>query len=300
MGLFNQIIIKTMPIVPKSVAHMFAKKYIAGDTLQDAVQVTKKLESIGGMSTIDVLGEFVTEKKRAIHEKNQAKDVVQAIKSNSLKSYLSLKPTSLGLDIDEEFAYSNIKEVLEFAKKNDIFVRLDMENSPYTTKTLNLYKRYRDEGFDNVGFVIQAYMKRSFDDVSSLLSYKPTIRLCKGIYNEDPSIAYKGFTEIQDNYKKLLDLMLDNDLYVGIATHDEELLVYALDQLENRKTAKERYEFQMLLGVRENRRDEIIKAGHRLRVYVPYGADWYGYSTRRLKENPKMAGHVVKSIFGID
>lgn len=300
MGLFNQIIIKTMPIVPKSVVHLFAKKYIAGDTLQDAVQVTKNLESIGGMSTIDVLGEFVTEKKRAIHEKDQAKDVVQAIKSNSLKSYLSLKPTSLGLDIDEEFAYSNIKEVLEFAKKNDIFVRLDMENSPYTTKTLNLYKRYRDEGFDNVGFVIQAYMKRSFDDVSSLLSYKPSIRLCKGIYNEDPSIAYKGFTEIQDNYKKLLDLMLDNDLYVGIATHDEELLVYALDQLEKRKTAKERYEFQMLLGVRENRRDEIIKAGHRLRVYVPYGADWYGYSTRRLKENPKMAGHIVKSIFGID
>jgi proline dehydrogenase len=297
MNIFNQLIIKTLPIVPKPIVHIFAKKYIAGDHLQDAVNVTKELEKKGGMTTIDVLGEFVTTKERALHETEMASKVIDAINKNNLPTYLSVKPTSLGLGIDTKFGYENIRGLVEKADKLGIWVRVDMENSPYTTKTLDLYKKLRAEGFNKIGIVIQAYMKRSMDDVKSLLELKPSIRLCKGIYNEDPEIAYKDPDRIRDNYKMLLDLMLDNGLYTGIATHDEELIRYGLEQVTRRSLDKESYEFQMLLGVREDRRDDLLAAGHPLRVYVPFGEDWYGYSTRRLKENPEMAGHVFKSIF---
>jgi proline dehydrogenase len=279
---------------------LFAKKYIAGPELKDAVAVTQELMKIHGSSTIDVLGEFVTEKDRAILEKNMSIEVLSAVQANALDTYLSVKPTSLGLGLDFDFGLSNIREIISIAKSKGIFVRLDMENSPYTTATLDLYKKLRDEGFDNVGFVIQAYMRRSMDDVTSLLEYKPSIRLCKGIYNEAESIAYKGYEEIRTNFKNLLDLMLDNGLYVGIATHDEALIQYGLKKVAEKKLKHDEYEFQMLLGVRENRRDELLRQGHRVRIYVPFGHDWYGYSSRRLKENPQMVGHIVKSIFGLN
>lgn len=297
--MLNQIVLKTLPIVPKSVVYLFAKKYIAGPTLSDAVKATKKLMDIGGSSTIDVLGEFVTTRQRANHETEMCMEVLDAVAQNQLKTYSSIKPTSLGLGIDFDFGYENIHKLVEKANSLGIFVRLDMENSPYTTMTLDLYKKLRDSGLDNVGIVIQSYMRRSMDDVKSLLDYKPNIRLCKGIYVESEKIAFKGYEEVRQNYRDLLDLMLDNGLYVGIATHDEALIQYGLDATKKRNLSKEQYEFQMLLGVRENRRDEILQLGHNLRVYVPFGEDWYGYSTRRLKENPQMVGHIVKSIFGI-
>ncbi|MFP4368166.1 MAG: proline dehydrogenase family protein [Candidatus Kapaibacterium sp.] len=296
--MLNKIIIKTLPLVPKPIVHIFAKKYIAGDELQDAVKVTQDLMAKGGMSTIDVLGEFVTTKERALHEKEMSSEVLDAIHENRLKTYLSVKPTSIGLGIDEEFAYNNLKELAEKARQYGLFMRIDMENSPYTTKTINLYKKLRDAGFDNLGIVFQAYMKRSEEDIKSLIDYKPSIRLCKGIYNESPEIAYKGVETIRDNFKRLLELIIDNDMYIGIATHDEPLIQYAVEEIKKRKLGKDKYEFQMLLGVREDKRDELLEYGHPLRVYVPFGKDWYGYSSRRLKENPQMAGHVFKAIFG--
>lgn len=298
--MINKIIVKTLPIVPKPIVHLFAKKYIAGPTLADAVRVTEDLMNEGGMSTIDVLGEFVETKARATHEKNESLKVLEAIRSNNLQSYLSVKPTSVGLGIDWDFAHSNIKELVTAARDKSLRMRIDMENSPYIDTTLKMYKTLRDEGFDNVGFVIQAYMKRSEDDVRSFASYKPNVRLCKGIYNESAKIAYKDFKEVQENYKRLLKYMLENEFYVGIATHDDDLLDYGLEMVNKMQLPKDAYEFQMLLGVKEKRRKEIINAGHPLRVYVPFGEDWYGYSVRRLKENPKMAGHIVKSIFGIN
>ena len=299
MSLFNQLIIKTLPLVPKPIVHIFAKNYIAGDTIDSAVKVTQDFAKLGGWTTIDVLGEFVTSKERALHEKSMSAKVLDAIKENNLSTYLSVKPTSLGLGIDETFGYENVKELVVKAKSNSTFVRIDMENSPFTTKTLNLYKKLREDGYDNVGIVIQAYMKRSYDDIKSVLEYKPSIRLCKGIYNESPDIAFKGYEEVRDNFKLLLNLILDNQLYVGIATHDEELIKFGLNQIKERKLSNDKYEYQMLLGVREQRRNEILALGHHLRIYVPFGVDWYGYSTRRLKENPQMAGHIVRSIFGI-
>lgn len=297
--MLNDLIIKVLPIIPKSIVYIFAKKYIAGPNLSDAVKVTLDLMNKGGFSTIDVLGEFVTTKEKALHELSMIDKVLDAINEHKLKSYLSIKPTSLGMGIDFEFGYENIYQLVDKANKLGIFVRLDMENSPFTDNTLKMYKIFRDKGYSNIGFVIQAYMKRSENDVKSLLDYKPNIRLCKGIYNESPDIAFKDYNEIRKNYIKLLDLMLDNNLYVGIATHDEYLINYALNQIKDRNLKKEEYEFQMLLGVRENRRDELLREGHNLRVYVPFGVDWYGYSIRRLKENPQMAGHIFKSIFGI-
>ncbi|TAL70882.1 MAG: proline dehydrogenase [Bacteroidetes bacterium] len=296
--MLNQIIVKMMPIVPKGIIHQVAKKYIAGDELSDAVRVSKELLSNGGaMTTVDVLGEFVTTKERAMHEKEESSKVLDAIKENNLKTYLSVKPTSLGLAVDEDFAFENISNIIKKAAENNIFVRLDMENSPYTTKTLNLYKKLRAEGLNNVGVVIQAYLFRSETDIKDLMQYKPSIRLCKGIYRESPEIAFQTKEDVRNNYKKLLRLIIDNGLYIGIATHDEPLINDAREYLKKVNLKKEDYEFQMLLGVRDEKRKEILAQGHRLRVYVPFGKDWYGYSTRRLKENPKMAGMIFKAIF---
>lgn len=295
--MLNQLIIKTMPLVPKFMIHQVAKKYIAGDVLQDAVNKTLELQKEGGWSTIDVLGEFVDNKERALHEKAMSSKVLDAINDNKLHSYLSIKPTSLGLGIDVKFSYLNIKELLQKSREFGLNVCIDMENSPYTDKTIDLYRRFRDEGFDNVSIVIQAYMRRSYKDIESLLSYKPSIRLCKGIYKEAPEIAYQEKQEVRDNYKKLFELIVENKMYIGIATHDEELINYAEERIKSLGMKKEEYEFQMLLGVREDRRSELLRQGHHLRVYVPFGVDWYGYSTRRLKENPQIAGHIFKAIF---
>ncbi len=297
--MINELIIKTLPLVPKSLVYVFAKKYIAGETLDDAVRVTKEFAQLGGMTTIDVLGEFVRSRERALQEREECVKVIDAIVKHNLPTYLSIKPTSLGLDVDFDFCYENIKYLGTIAKEKGIFIRIDMENSPYTTNTLKIYKMLREEGFDNFGFVIQAYMKRSMDDLKNLAEYKPNVRLCKGIYVESETIAYKDKEKIRDNYKELLVYMFENGYYPAIATHDEPLIKFAEDYIKKNSIDKSRYEFQMLLGVREYRRDELLKVGHNVRIYVPFGEDWYGYSTRRLKENPQIAGHIVKAIFGI-
>jgi proline dehydrogenase len=173
--MLNKLVLATLPLVPKSIVYLFAKKYIAGPSLDDAVKVTNDLMNEGGMSTIDVLGEFVETKDRAIHEKEMGLKVLEAIHENKLESYLSVKPTSVGLGIDESFAFDNVIELVDKARSYGLSVRIDMENSPYTTKTLNLYKKIRDAGYDNVGFVIQSYMKRSENDIRSLIEYKPNV-----------------------------------------------------------------------------------------------------------------------------
>lgn len=286
-----------MPLVPKSIIRMVSKRYIAGEELMDAVRVTRELMSLGGMSTIDVLGEFVTSKEMALHEKAMCSEVLDAINEYKLDSYLSVKPTSLGLGIDFDFGYSNIRELVEKATLNGLFVRLDMENSPYTDATFNVFRKLRSEGFSNVGIVIQSYLFRSEKDIKSLADLKPSIRLCKGIYKEPPTIAFQDREAIRNNYKRLLSLIMDLGLYPAIATHDEPLIDFALGEIERRSLGRNDYEFQMLLGVRETKRNQLLNDGHRLRVYVPFGKDWYGYSSRRLKENPDIAGYIFKAIF---
>jgi proline dehydrogenase len=280
--------------MPKPVVGFFSKKYIAGETLQDAVDFVKKLNSKGIYATMDLLGESVANKEESRKCKKEALEVLEAINKNNLMTNLSIKPTQMGLAIDEQFAYEQILEFVKKAFEYKNFVRIDMEDSSFTSKTLNLYNRiYAD--YNNVGVVIQSYMKRSYDDVVSLNKIGTNYRLCKGIYVESASIAYKGKQEIRDNYLKLLDVMLKDGNYVGIATHDKPLIDAAYDRIKNKNIPKDKFEFQMLLGVREDLRDKINSDGYKIRIYVPFGKDWYAYSVRRLKENPSMAGHIVKS-----
>ncbi|MBX7155621.1 MAG: proline dehydrogenase family protein [Candidatus Kapaibacterium sp.] len=297
MSLFNTLVVKSLPLVPKSIVKSVASRYIAGAHLSDAVATVQRLDKLGARSTVDVLGEFVSSRERAVHECAASSSVIDAIQTHNLPAYLSVKLTSLGLDIDDSFCYANIRGLVEKAHNIGSFVRLDMENSPYTTRTLDIYRKIRAEGFTNIGVVIQAYMHRSEQDIRELATLNADVRLCKGIYIEDSSIAFRERTEIQNNYKKLLRLLVEHNMNVHIATHDDVLIDDARDFIAKNNIAKDTYEFQMLLGVREEKRDAIIKEGHGMRIYVPFGEDWYGYSTRRLKENPQVAGYVMKAMF---
>ncbi len=294
MNAFNLLIVRIVQMLPKSVVGFFSKKYIAGETLQEAVDFVKKLNSKGIYATLDVLGESVVNKEEAIQSKKQALDVLEAINKNKLLANLSIKPTQMGLAIDEEFAYEQILELVKKAAEFNNFVRIDMEDSSFIDKTLNLYKKIYEQN-KNVGIVIQSYMKRSYDDVVVLNKIGTNYRLCKGIYVEPASIAYKDKQAIRDNYLKILDAMFKDGNYVGIATHDKPLIDASYNRINDQKISKDRYEFQMLLGVREDLRDKINSDGHKIRIYVPFGKDWYAYSVRRLKENPAVAGHIFKS-----
>jgi proline dehydrogenase len=297
MSLLNKLVVTAMPLIPKAIVGRVARRYIAGTTLADGVKTVKRLNEAGMMTTMDLLGEDVNDAREAQMVRDNILPILQAIHKNSLNSNVSIKPTQLGLNIDKELGLQNIRAILEEARKLGNFVRIDMEDAQTTDKTLDIYHKLRSEGFNNTGVVIQAYLHRSESDVKALVKAGVNIRLCKGIYNESPTIAYKGRQEIRDNYMKLLRIILEGGSYVGIATHDDFLIDGAIDLIKKLGLKPEQYEFQMLLGVREAKRDEIVRGGHRLRVYVPYGEQWYAYSTRRLKENPAMAWYITKAIF---
>ncbi|MEO5931305.1 MAG: proline dehydrogenase family protein [Candidatus Kapaibacterium sp.] len=297
MGLFNSLISNVLPYAPKAMVRIVAKKYIAGETLNDAMRMVATLNAEGAMATIDVLGEFVERSDVAKQETETSVKVLEEITRRKLNSNLSVKLTSLGLGIDTEFGYNNLRRVVARAAELGNFVRTDMENSPYTDRTIELQQRIRKEFPNNVGIVLQAYLRRTEDDIRLLAPEGTSFRLCKGIYVEPEAIAFKGREEIQQNYLKCLELIFDHGCYVGIATHDDVLIDGARRIIARRGLKPDQYEFQMLLGVREAKRRELIAQGHRLRVYVPFGQDWYGYSIRRLKENPAVAGHVFKAIF---
>ncbi len=299
MSFINKLIVAVVQLMPKSVVGFFSKKYIAGDTIEKAVKCVKDLNSRGIFATMDVLGESITRKEEAVEAKNKCIEVLDTIVKHKLMANLSLKPTQMGLAIDEDFAYKQIKELVEKAKGIDNFVRIDMEDSPYTDKTINLFKRLRSD-FNNVGIVLQAYLKRTTSDVITLNKLGTNYRLCKGIYIESATIAYKDRQEIRSNYLKSLELMLKNGNYVGIATHDEYLINEAYRMIKEMNIPKDKFEFQMLLGVREDLREKINKDGYKIRIYVPFGEDWYPYSIRRLKENPQVAGQIFKNIFSFE
>lgn len=293
--MFNGFVSRLLPFIPKTLVRVVASKYIAGETVFDAMNAAKMLNSCGCVCTIDMLGEFVTSRDQVDHEVNGVISIIQSIHSTGVESGVSVKLTSLGLDIDFEFCKSNMRTILEAAKQHDIFVRIDMENTPYTSQTIQLFNDLYEEYGARLGLVFQAYLRRTEDDISGLFGRKTSVRLCKGIYKESPEHAFQTREEIQANYKRLLSMLLENGIYTGIATHDDVLLQYAMDYIETHDIPAENYEFQMLLGVRESKRRELLRLGHKVRVYVPFGKDWYGYSVRRLKENPEMAGNIVKA-----
>lgn len=294
MRVINNLIVQFVQILPKPIVGFFSKKYIAGETLQSAIDLVKKLNSKGIYATMDVLGESVKNKEEAIQAKILAGEVLDAIEENKLMANLSIKPTQMGLAIDENLAYEQVLDLVKKAAEYKNFVRIDMEDSPFTDKTINLYRKIYEQ-YKNVGIVIQSYMKRSYDDVLILNKIGTNYRLCKGIYVEPPSIAYRDRQAVRENYLKLLDAMFKDGNYVGIATHDKVLIDAAYQRIKQQNISKDKFEFQMLLGVREDLRDKINNDGYKIRIYVPFGKDWYAYSVRRLKENPSVAGHIVKS-----
>lgn len=298
MKTLNRAIVNFVKILPKSVVSVFAKKYVAGTSLDDAIRVTKQLNAKGIYATIDVLGEAITNLDEAREEQKACMRVLEAIEKHELKANLSIKPTSLGLAIDTDVCFELVSELVAKAKEMKNFVRLDMEDSPYTDLTFELYKKLREKfGGDYVGVVVQAYLKRTLSDVEALNPLGTNYRLCKGIYVEPPEIAYQDREEIRENFLKILDKMLTDGNYVGIATHDDYLVDKAYEMIERKSVPKNKYEFQMLYGVREELRDKINADGHKIRIYVPFGERWYEYSMRRLQENPRVAWYITKALF---
>jgi len=296
--LLDRAIVRLLPAVPKPVVRRFSARYIAGATLDDAVQVVKALNAEGKVATVDVLGEEITHEDEALAIAQAYRDVFARIERDHLDSNVSVKLTALGLDLSYELCRANLEDVVRHAAANGNFVRIDMEDSSTTSETLRLYRELREAGHDNVGVVLQAYLRRTLDDVRSLADLKPNVRLCKGIYVEPPSIAFTDYEAVRASFVRSLDELLDSGAYVGVATHDEWLIGEALRRIEQRELDRGAYEFQMLLGVRESRASELVGAGHRLRVYIPFGEKWYGYSLRRLQENPAMAGTVARATVG--
>jgi proline dehydrogenase len=301
MSIFSKLIVASIPLIPRSVVGFFARPYIAGDALSDGIRVVKELNAQGIMATMDVLGESVNTREECIEMRRQCEDVLHAINEHGLDSNLSIKPTQMGLSISEEFCEENLRILLDIARKYSNFVRMDMEDHPYTDSTLAIYKRLRRDYPGLVGVVLQSYLRRTVADLQDLVADGPTnIRLCKGIYVEPEEIAFKKRDEIRECFMQANDFGFREKVYIGIATHDDVLIDYAIAKVSEYGLTREQYEFQMLLGVRSQRRDQLVAMGHRLRVYVPFGEQWYAYSTRRLKENPSMAMHIVKAIFGFN
>ncbi len=297
MNLANRSVLSSLQLLPKSLVKRFAMRYIAGEGLDDAVRVVKNIHSKQMTATLDVLGENVATREESLGAVREAEEVLHSIHRNHLDANLSIKLTQFGLKIDPEFCHSNVKRLLKIASGYQNFVRIDMEDSTTTDQTLELYGRLRSEGFENVGVVIQANMRRSEEDVRRLVSMKANIRLCKGAYIEPEAIAWKGKEEIRLQYLNLLKLLLRGACYVGIATHDDSLIGGAYRTIQEMNLQKSAYEFQMLHGVRMKLRDKIVADGHRLRVYVPFGRSWYAYSIRRFKENPQMVRYILRALF---
>jgi proline dehydrogenase len=293
VALLDRAIVRVLPAVPRPVVKKLSRRYIAGSTLVEACRVVSGLNEEGKMATIDVLGEEITGREEATALLAEYEDVFETIEREGLDSNISVKLTGLGLNLDHEFCRDNISELVREAAKRNNFVRIDMEDSSTTTETLELYRELRGQGLDNVGIVLQAYMKRTLTDIADLADLGPNVRVCKGIYVEPAEIAYQEFETVRINFVEAVGALLDTGGYVAIATHDDWVIGEALALIEERGLAPDQYEFQMLLGVRPELGDELVREGHRLRIYVPFGRQWYEYSLRRLQENPKIAGYIA-------
>jgi proline dehydrogenase len=297
MRWLSNLIAKILPIVPKPIIRSFSHQYIAGESLDDAVREVKALMEDGMCATLDLLGEEVKQKEDTLKAVEAYKQILHAIDREKLDANISLKPTHMGLKIDKEFCYNNIKTLVEEAKKIDNFVRIDMEDSSCTDDTLDIYLRLRKK-YSNVGTVVQSYMRRIIEDVNLLISHKANLRFCKGAYYWEPrTIVYKDAAIVNYSFSYLLEKLLRNKCYIGIATHDEKLIWEGLKLVDHLNLKHDQYEFQMLLGVDPELRRILVQSGHRLRVYVPFGKEWFAYSNRRLKENPKMLTYIFKNTF---
>jgi proline dehydrogenase len=295
MNPLDTLVVKILPLVPSRLVRAVASRYVAGETLEDAVRTVRQLNAEGCVTTLDVLGEDVTrisETERTVAEYRRALD---AIAEHRLDSNISVKLTALGLKLDARRCREHFGTILEAARAHGNSVRIDMEDSSVTEETIRIYLESR-KLTDQVGLVLQSYLRRSREDARRVIAVRANVRVCKGIYVEPPEIAYQGREEIRDNFAALVDDLLEAGCYTGIATHDEALVTRALATIRRLGVSRDGYEFQVLLGVAGHLRRGLVSSGHRLRVYVPYGESWRAYSLRRLKENPAIAGHILRGL----
>jgi len=300
--MLNRMIANIVPYMPKKLVWIFSRRYIAGETIEEGLLASKLLNERGIEVTVDLLGEFISSLEQAEENKNQYLDIIERFTEKKIKGNFSLKPTMFGLLIDKDICYSYIREVIKKAAEKDEFIRIDMEDSQCVDAEIELFKKLKKEFPKNVGLVLQAYLRRTYNDLKSLNEWNSeehplNFRLCKGIYVEPEKIAYKNYDEVRRHFLEDLEFMFQNNMYAGIATHDKYLVEQSFDLIKKYNVPKNRYEFQMLYGVTPDLRQSIVNKGHLMRVYVPYGKHWFNYSTRRLKENPKMAQHIIKALF---
>jgi len=298
MSIFDSLVIHGLPLVPKFIVERFARPYVAGSALDDAVKAIRSIMDEGAMATIDILGEEVSERSLATNCTNEYLEVFDVIRAENLDANVSIKPTMLGMKIDETFCADNIDAIAAKAQATDNFLRIDMEDHTTTDPTLRIYRTMNARYPGHVGVVLQAYLRRTVGDINDLEDVTPNIRMCKGIYREPRKVAWQAYETVRENFTFTIEKLLKAGSYVGIATHDSHLVWAAMSVIDRLGLSGNDYEFQMLYGVDEELRRIILDAGHRLRVYVPFGKDWYPYSMRRLRENPTIAKNVLLAMLG--
>lgn len=300
--MLNKLIANILPHMPKKLVWVFSKRYIAGETIEEALLASKLLNEKKMEVTIDLLGEFIKSLDEAKENRNQYLEIINRFTRENVAGNFSLKPTMFGLLINKEVCYNYIREIVALAAEKNSFVRIDMEDSDCVNMEIEIFKKLRAEFPKSVGLVLQAYLRRTISDLENLNSVNSddapiNFRLCKGIYVEPEKIAFKGYQEVRDNYLNDLEYMFRNNMYAAIATHDKYLVEQSFLLIEKYKVPKHSYEFQMLFGVTPELRQSIVDKEQKMRIYVPFGKQWFNYSTRRLKENPKMAAEIIKALF---
>jgi proline dehydrogenase len=298
VSLLDRALVRVLPVVPRPIVRQVSSRYIAGSELGDASATVRALNARGRMATVDVLGEEIKSEEVAHAYARAYEEVLAEIDRRHLDSNISVKPTALGLELDPALCRETLRRLIHRAQIRRNFVRIDMEDASTTDATLAVYRELRGEGFDAVGVVLQASLKRTLADVGALADLRPNVRICKGIYVESPDIQFRDFDAVRKSFVASLAALLDAGCYVGIATHDDWLIDRAKALVAERGLAPDAYEFQMLLGVRPELGDALVAEGHRLRIYVPFGSHWYEYAMRRLQENPSVAGYIASDTVG--
>ena len=297
MSWINIGILYLIGILPRWMVHPFAKTYVAGETIEKTVQVVNKMNELGYACTLDILGEHIQSPSKAEKITKDYCNLYEVINKETLNCNISIKLTHIGLELDQKLVENNLQQILRHAKSHNNFLRIDMENSPYTQRTIDLYQKNIHK-YDKMGIVLQAYLKRSLEDAQSLNAPGFNTRICKGIYNEPSNIAFKERTEIQDNFFLITKEILSGKGFAAIATHDIPLIDRIESWIEQNNISNDRFEFQVLYGVpMGNRLKRLLSKGYTVRQYIPFGPDWFDYSLRRLKENPKIISYVLANLF---
>lgn len=297
MSWINIGILYLIGILPRWMVHPFAKTYVAGETIEKTVQVVNKMNELGYACTLDILGEHIQSPSKAEKITKDYCNLYEVINKETLNCNISIKLTHIGLELDQKLVENNLQQILRHAESHNNFLRIDMENSPYTQRTIDLYQK-NIHNYDKMGIVLQAYLKRSLEDAQTLSTPGFNTRICKGIYNEPSNIAFKERTEIQDNFFLITKEILSGKGFAAIATHDIPLIDRIESWIEQNNISNDRFEFQVLYGVpMGNRLKRLLSKGYTVRQYIPFGPDWFDYSLRRLKENPKIISYVLANLF---